>query len=224
MISYLFGIRDVGNTFDYAKIRNYGFFYWFHVCDDDKLKDLLNNLIFWTLQEITLEELPVQIATRGMYSNVQIAQPVPGGIGETFTLRYISLIDADPKGESRFDITNDVFGSWMYDKILSKDHGFLVTDINPLEWTAAGGYVLLSPDLEHIWGGEIFNGIILEGYSHNLAYTSGTTEIRTIEARFRYLERWPLLSDAYNNQWKAELLVFAQDIVDHARELLNPDK
>ncbi|MEM0325153.1 MAG: hypothetical protein QXW35_04580 [Candidatus Aenigmatarchaeota archaeon] len=223
MISYLFGIRDVGNTSDFAKIRNYGFFYWFHVCDDDDLKDHLNRLIFWTLQEITLEEWSVQIATRGMYSNVQIAQPVPGGIGETFTLRYLSLIEVDPNGNSRFDIANQVFATWMYDKILSRERGFLVTDINPLVWTAAGGYILLSPDLNYIWGGEIFNGIVLEGYSHNLAYTSGTTEIRSIEARFRYLERWPVLSDSYNLSWKKELLEFANEIAGHARELLDPN-
>lgn len=221
MINYLFGIRDVGNTSDFAKIRNYGFFYWFHVCDDDELKSQLNDLIFWTFQEITLEEWPVQIATRGMYSNVQIAQPVPGGIGETFTLRYVSLVEANPNDSSRFDVTNKVFATWMYDKILSREKGFLVTDINPLVWTAAGGYILLSPDLKYIWGGEIFNGIVLEGYSHNLAYTSGTTEIRSIEARFRYLERWPVLSDSYNQLWKAELLQFADEIATHARELLN---
>lgn len=216
MINYLFGIRSpIGNDSDYAKITNYGFVYWFDVCNDDELRNYLNYSILLTLQEIQLEELPAQVGVRSVYSNLQIAQPVPAGIGETFTLRYLSLIDVD-RG---IDIVNNVFYKWMYEKILLKTKGFLVGSVNPLEWTGSCGYVLLSPDLKEIWGGEIFNGVVIEGYSHNMAYTSGSSELRTIEARFRYLERWPVLTNDYSLKWRAELFTFISEIQSHVQGL-----
>jgi|GEM_PF-5414228 len=194
-VEYLLGVRRLGNETDWAKIRNYGFFYWISLPNTFTHDDIqvLNDLIFVSLQRVEIPDWPFMLAEQRTYSNIPLKQPVPSGIGNDspITLRYLALLTLG-EGDQVFDKAHKVFTKWIYEITVNQRRAWTVGEINPSKRTAAAIYVLLSPDLTEIWGGEVFNGVMIESYTPGFSYSAGNPTIREITVTFRFHERFPI--------------------------------
>ncbi|MBD6956247.1 MAG: hypothetical protein F9Y92_06370 [Thermoplasmatales archaeon] len=197
-MQYLIGINKIGNDSDFAKIRNYGFFYWLAMPQTPsgiRIKQILNDIMFNTLQTVTLPEWPLAYAEQRTYANLNIVQPVPAGIGSSngLELSYLDVL-TKPNDVTVLDMANEAFMRWQYEINLKLYNGLILSDIRPEMRTAVGCYVLLSPDLTEVWGGEVFGGLLLESYNPEYKYTAGQNELRKVTARFKFQERIPIYS------------------------------
>ncbi len=195
-LQFLIGINSIGNNSDFIKIKNYGFFYWLtmpQTATGLEIQQKLNNIMFNTLQRVEIPEWPINFGEQATYIGMKIAQPVPAGIGASngFTLEYIDVL-SKPGTSQVLDIANEAFVRWQYEINFALNKGYIISDIRPTMRTAAACYVLLSPDLTEIWGGEIFGGVLLEEYDPAYKYNAGQSEIRKVTARFKFQERIPI--------------------------------
>jgi hypothetical protein len=195
-MQYFIGINKIGNDSDFAKIRNYGFFYWLTMPQTPsgiRIKQILNDILFNTLQTVTLPEWPLAYAEQRTYANLNIVQPVPAGIGSAngLELSYLAVL-TKPNDVTVLDMANEAFMRWQYEINMYLDKGSIISDIRPELRTAVGCYVLLSPDLTEVWGGEVFGGMLLESYNPEYKYTAGQNELRRVTARFKFQERIPI--------------------------------
>ncbi len=227
-MQYLIGINKIGNNSDFAKIRNYGFFYWLAMPQTPTglyIKRILNDIMFNTLQMVTLPEWPLAYAEQRTYANMNIVQPVPAGIGSSngLELSYLAVL-TKPSDIQVLDMANEAFMKWQYEINLKVANGLVLSDIRPQMRSAAACYVLLSPDLTEIWGGEIFGGLLLESYNPEYKYTAGQNELRRVTARFKFQERIPIytalqgqpLSDAF---YEFDLSAILTEVIAKARSI-----
>jgi hypothetical protein len=197
MVSWLIGVGDIGDETDFAKIRQYGFVYVFKLGSGNnpvatEIKNNLNEVLFKTFQRITLPEWPQQFATQDVYT-LRIEQPVVTGIGEQFTVEYLSVFKKVGADTAYNFVVNSLL-KWKYYLDTSIEKGWMPYTIDPRERTAVIGYVLLSPDLSEIWGGEIFGGCNLTEIDTGHRYTAGQVELAVARATFEFTERIPLLT------------------------------
>lgn len=195
-VEWLLGVSDIGVEDDFAKVRQYGFVYVFKlgVSDPDaiEIKTNLNEVLFKTFQRIILPEWPQEFATQDMYT-LRIQQPLVSGIGEQFTIEYLSTFKKISADRSYNHVVHSLL-KWKYKLDTSIEKSWMPKTVDPRERTAVIGYVLLSPDLQEIWGGEIFGGCNLTEVDTGHRYTAGGNELQIARATFEFVERVPLLS------------------------------
>jgi len=201
-IKYLFGLRDLGLAGDFIKVRQYGFVYWAEIGDPtdetaQRVRNALNEAMFYTYQSITLPDITVDMAERRMQNGLYVIQPVSADIaaGEV-TIEYLAPIgNLEAAQGTTFDqiinYADEAFYQWQMGVIIDPDT-YVLRNLHPKAWQATIVYVMMRPDLREIWGGEILTGVTLLTYNGNYTFDAGTFNIRTVSATFRYLERIPL--------------------------------